>query len=182
MCSWCARQPRSIDKPCGVTRGSLDELHRANVCRHFRDCLGTAPPNWPTAQRLETAPCCHLPPLEGPTLPLDRLPVSCPSEQPLAIAPVLVGRCPPDVLRAMQFRVPRTAFDPVNAEAKSDDGNGSFLLEQVLIAESSRGDDPGRGRRGAPDHLHRDDVLQHCPSTLAESVCRHARQFYVCVF
>jgi hypothetical protein len=24
-----------------------------------------------------------------------------------------------------------------------------------------------------------DDVLQHCPSTLAESVCRHARESYV---
>src|SRR6266852_6962909 len=79
---------------------SLDELHRANVCRHFRDCLGTARPNWPTAQRLETAPCCHLSRLEGPTLPLDRPPVSCPSEPPLATAPVFVGRCPPGVLRA----------------------------------------------------------------------------------
>ena len=38
--------PRRIDKPCGVTRGSLAELYRANVCRHFRDCLGTARPNW----------------------------------------------------------------------------------------------------------------------------------------
>jgi hypothetical protein len=27
-----------------------------------------------------------------------------------------------------------------------------------------------------------DDVLQHCPSTLAENVGRHARQLYVCVF
>src|SRR5215469_5381828 len=72
-----------------------------------------------------------------------------------ATAPVFVGRYPPGVRRARQFRVPQTAFDPVNAEAKSDDGNGSFLLEQVLIAESSRADDPGQGRRGAPDHLHR---------------------------
>jgi len=93
--------------------------------------------------------------VEEPTLPLDRPQVSCPSEPPLAIAPVFVGRCPPDVLRAMQFRVPQTAFDPVNAAAKSDDGDGSFLLAQVFIAESSRADDPGRGRRGAPDHLPR---------------------------
>src|SRR6266852_2695499 len=135
--------------------GSLDELHRANVCRHFRDCLGTARPNWPTVQRLETAPCCPLSRLEGPTLPLDRPPVSCPSEPPLAIAPAFAGRCPPGVLRAMKFRVTQTAFDPVNDEVKSDDGNGSFLLAQVLIAESSHADDPGPGRRGAPDHLPR---------------------------
>jgi hypothetical protein len=35
---------------------SLEELHRANICRHFRDCLGSTRPNWPTARRLETAP------------------------------------------------------------------------------------------------------------------------------
>src|SRR5580700_4172041 len=59
--------------------------------------------------------------------------VSCPSEPPLATAPAFVGRCPPGVLRAKQFRVPQTVFNPVNAEAESDDGNGSFLREQVVI-------------------------------------------------
>jgi hypothetical protein len=114
---------------------SLEELHRANVCRHFRDCLGTTRPKWPTAQRLETAPCCPLPRREGP---LDRPPVSCPSEPLLATAPAFVGRCPPGVLRAKQFRVPQTVFDPVNAEAESDDGNGSFLREQVVIGIFTR--------------------------------------------
>src|ERR1700693_3577426 len=113
--------------------GSLDELYRANACRRSRDCRGIARPNWPDAQRLETVPCCHLFRLEEPTLPLDRSPVSCPSEQSLAPGPVFVGRCPPGVRRAMQFRVPQTVFDPVNAEAESDDGNGSFLLEQVVL-------------------------------------------------
>src|ERR1700758_1109403 len=135
--------------------GSLDELYHANVCQHFRDCLGRAPPSWPTVQRLETAPCCHLPRPEGPRLPLDRLPVSYPSEPPLAIAPVFVGRCPPDAGRAMLSRVPQTAFDPASAEAKSDDGNESFLPKQVLIAEALPGGGPGRGRRGVPDHLPR---------------------------
>ena len=49
-----------------------------------RDCRGIARPNWPDAQRLETAPCCHLFRLEEPTLPLDRSPGSCPSAQPPA--------------------------------------------------------------------------------------------------
>src|SRR5579863_2327620 len=83
--------------------GFLGELHHANVCQHFRDCLGTAQPNWPTAQRLEIAPCCHLPRPEGPTLPRDRPPVSYPSELPLATAPVFVHRCPPGVLRECNF-------------------------------------------------------------------------------
>src|SRR2546428_10262866 len=104
--------------------GSLDELYRANACRRSRDCRGIARPNWPDAQRLETAPCCHLFRLEEPTLPLDRSPVSCPSEQPLATAPVFVERSPPDVRRATQFRVPQTVSDRPNAGAKSDDGNG----------------------------------------------------------
>src|SRR5262249_53201709 len=153
--SWCARRPRRTDKPCDTTRGSLDEWYRANACRRSRDCQGIARPNWPDVQRLETAPCCRLFRLEAPMLPLDRSPVSCPSEQPLATAPVFVGRCPPDVRRAMQFRVPQTALDPVNAAAESDDGNGSFLPEQVLTAESLRADDLGRERQGARDHLHR---------------------------
>src|SRR5215467_6167897 len=129
--------------------GSLDELYRANACRRI------ARPNWPDAQRLETATCCHLFRREAPTLPLDRSPVSCPSEQPLAPAPVFVGRCPPGVRRATQFRVPQTVSDRPIAGAKSDDGNGSFLLEQLLTAESLRADDPGRERQGARDHLHR---------------------------
>src|SRR3977135_1252982 len=61
--------------------------------------------------------------MNTPTLPLDRSPVSCPSEQPLATAPVFVERSPPDVRRATQFRVPQTVFDRSNAGAKSDDGN-----------------------------------------------------------
>src|SRR4029077_16625717 len=135
--------------------GSLDELYRANACRRSRDCRGIAPSNWPDDQLLETAPCCPLLRLEEPTLPLDPSPVSSPSEQPLARGPVFVCRCPPGVRRAMQFRVPQTVSDRPNAGAKSDDGNGSFLREQVLTAESLRADDPGRERQGARDHLHR---------------------------
>src|SRR5580692_11597400 len=104
--------------------GSLAELYHANVCRHFRGCPGIARPNWPDAQRLETAPCCHLFRLEAPTLPPDRSPVLCPSEQPLATDPVFVERSPPNVRRAMQFRAPQTVFDRPNAVAKSGDGNG----------------------------------------------------------
>src|SRR5664279_1556208 len=144
-----------IDMPCGATRGPLAELYRANACRHFRDCPGIARPSWRDVPRLETAPCCHRFRLEASMLPLDRSPVSCPSEPPLAIAPVSVERSPPDVHRATQFRVPQTALDPVTAGAKSDDGNGSFLREQVLIAESLPADDPGRARQGARDHLPR---------------------------
>src|SRR6266581_1846719 len=46
----------------------------------------------------------------------------------------------PDVRRATQFHVPQTVSDRPNAGAKSDDGNGSFLREQVLIGESLRAD------------------------------------------
>lgn len=116
---------------------SLDELYRANACRRFRDCRGIVRPNWPDAQLLETAACCHLFRLEEPRLPLDRSPVSCPSEQPHAPGPVFVGRCPPGVRRAVQFHVPQTGLDPVNAAAESDDGNGSFLLEPVVAAPHS---------------------------------------------
>src|SRR5947207_419652 len=127
--------------------GSPGELYRASACRRFRDYPGTARPNWPAARPLETAPCCPLLPLEEPIPPLDRCPVSCPSEQPLGPVPIFGGRCPRGVLRAMQFRVPQNAIDPVNAEAKSDGGNGSFPPEQVLTAESSRADGPTRGTR-----------------------------------
>ncbi len=117
---------------------SLEELHRANVCRHFRDCLGTTRPKWPTAQQLETAPCCPLPRREGPLDhsidPQYRVPASHRLRQPR----LFVGRCPPGVLRAKQFRVPQTVFDPVNAEAESDDGNRSFLREQVVIGIFTR--------------------------------------------
>src|SRR6476646_5097170 len=96
------------------------------------------------------------------------IPVSCPSEQPLATVPIFVERSPPDVGRAVQFRVPQIALDPVNAEAKSDDGNGSFLPEQVLTAESLRADDPGRDWQGARDHLPR----RGCPPALPVHSCR----------
>lgn len=99
----CFAAPVLIDVPCGVTRDSLAELYHENVCRHFRDCPGIARPNWPDVQRLETAPCCHRFRLEAPTLPLDRFPALCPSEQPLAIAPVFVERSPPDVHRQRNF-------------------------------------------------------------------------------
>src|ERR1700675_4238324 len=136
---------------CGIAPNGWPRFQNLGFVCGRNDCVS----NWPDDQQLETAPCCYLFQLEEPTLPLDRSPVSCPSEQPLAPGPVFVGRCPPGVRRAMQFRVPQTVFDPVNVQAESDDGNGSFLLEQVVIAESSRADDPGRGRRGARDYLHR---------------------------
>src|SRR5215467_14974974 len=145
-CSWFARRPRRIDKPCDATMHFPDELCRANVCRRFRDSLGTARPNWPTAQPLETAPCCYLLRREESILPPDRSLVLCPSEQPLATARVFVGQCPRGVLRAMQSRVPQNAIDPVNAEAESDDVDGSFLPGQVLIAEFLHGDGPKRGK------------------------------------
>src|ERR1700751_675165 len=98
--------------------GSLDGLYRADACRRSRDCRAIARPNWPDAQRLETGPCCPLFRREEPTLPLDRSPVSCPSEQPLAPVLVFVERSAPDVRRAVQFRVPQTALDPINVGAK----------------------------------------------------------------
>ena len=114
--------------------GSLEELHRANVCRHSRDCLGTTRPNWPTASGWKLR---HVVPYlgqKGHSIdPRYRVPAP-----PLATAPAFVGRCPSGVLRAKQFRVPQTVFDPVNAEAESDDGNGSFLREQVVIGIFTR--------------------------------------------
>jgi hypothetical protein len=40
-------------RPCAATMGSLDELPRANACRHFRGCPGTVLPNWPAQKVLE---------------------------------------------------------------------------------------------------------------------------------
>jgi hypothetical protein len=114
--------------------GCLDDLYRANACRHSRDCRGLARPNWPDAQRLETARCCHLFSARRAHAATRSNPGIVSQEQPLAPGPVFVGRFPPGVRRAMQYHVPQTVFDPVNAEAENDDGNGSFLLEQVVIA------------------------------------------------